>query len=137
MIYMPKYRNKIRLKKYLSRHKEVDELIEFLILHDYPEKIIEAVRNDGIDIFVTAWEESVEYIVTDSDYEEYDFDLSKRTELYLILQHTAKEQIKKYINRIRVADESFINATIETDRKYYNNAEPEKNDQWWLLRQPK
>jgi hypothetical protein len=134
---MPKYRNKIRLKKYLSRHKEVDALIKFLILHDYPDKIIEAVRNDGIDIFVTAWEESVEYIVADSDYEEYDYDLSKRTELYLILQHTPKEQIKKFISRIRVADESFINATVETGKHYYNKTGPEKKDQWWLFRQPR
>jgi hypothetical protein len=112
-------------------------LIKFLILHDYPDKIIEAVRNDGIDIFVTAWEESVEYIVADSDYEEYDYDLSKRTELYLILQHTPKEQIKKFISRIRVADESFINATVETGKHYYNKTGPEKKDQWWLFRQPR
>jgi hypothetical protein len=38
---MPKYRNKVRLKKYLSNHNISDKLIEFLILNDYPDKIIE------------------------------------------------------------------------------------------------
>jgi hypothetical protein len=133
---MPKYRNKVRLKKYLSAHNRADKLIKFLILHNYPDSIIEAVTTDGIDIFVTAWEESVEFIVADPDYEEYDFDLSKRTELYLVLQHTPSEQVQTFKNRIMAADESFKKATIETDGPQNKNVS-EKKDQWWLFRQLK
>ena len=136
MNHMPKYRNKVRLKKYLSNHNISDKLIEFLILNDYPDKIIETVSKDGIDIFVTAWEESVEFIVADSDYEEYDYDLSKRTELCLVLQHTPPEQVQKFKDRIKVADELFKKATIETDEPHIKNAS-EKKDQWWLFRQLK
>jgi hypothetical protein len=134
---MTKYRNKIRLKKYLLNHKKVDQLIEFVLLNGYSDNIVKNIEKDGINIFVTAWEESVEWIVTHADCEEYGYDLSKRTELYLILQHTPDDQKEKFNKRIMIADELFANETVETDKPYYENQTTDKKENWWLFRQLK
>lgn len=96
---MPKYRNKKRLERYLYKHKSCSDLVRYLLLNGYHDDIVRSVENKGIDIFVLDWEKSVQeivQIVKYADYEEYDFYISSRTELQLILKIATKEQVKKF-----------------------------------------
>lgn len=93
----------------------------------------------GLEPFVSSWEESVKYIeqsnCEDIGYsEEYNHDLWARTELYHVLQHATKEQIKTFSQRIKQADLRFKNVTVITNIAKNHIDEPDKNSHWWLFR---
>lgn len=125
----------MRLKKLLIEGKEIDSLTQHLVLEGYSYEEAKA----GLEPFVLSWEESVKYIeqsnYEDIDYsEEYDHDLWARTELYYVLQHATKEQIKTFSQRIKQTDLRFKNVTVTTNIANNHIDEPDKNIHWWLFR---
>lgn len=135
---MPKYRHKMRLQEYLRRKGSIDPLRRHLILSGYADESVA----DGLEDFVAAWEEAVEWMDrfrATPDLEEYDFDLHHRSVLHGVLGHASKEQIALFSERIRRADELFKILTEEYPVPL-SDCLPEvadRNMHWWLFRIPK
>ena len=136
---MPRYQDKMRLKRYIADHDGCDSLTEYLILKGFPDYIIE----NGLEPFVSSWEESVKWIlgVVPLIQEEYDYDLSQRTDLYIALQYASTEQLSLYSVRIQQADNIFIQNTIEKDKPWEAYLSeigvPDNYKHWWVFRIPK
>ena len=132
---MPKYRNKQNLKRIIARGNKLNTLTRHLILQgsSYEEAI------EGLERYVSDWEQSVKYIqkmsVNDSGYsEEYDHDLWARSELYEVLKYASAEEICHYRDRIFKADLAFKDCTIESNLPNNHIENPNKLEHWWLFR---
>lgn len=135
---MTKYRIKQKLKKMDESGENLSVLTRFLISEGYSYDD----AKEGLEPFVSWWEESVEYIeqasVNDVGYnEEYDHDLWARTMLFNVLEHASKDELKKFENRISMADQRFINATDQTHMAINHIDNPDMDIHWWLFRRIK
>jgi hypothetical protein len=117
---MAKYRDKMRLKKYA----EVDDFKRYLILAGHSDAVVAT----GLLFFVEGWEDSVVWIEKLNDPEEWDYDLSFRDDLQVILDNAPPEEIAKYQDRINTADEKFILLTEESKTEQTNDK------RWWWKR---
>ncbi len=132
---MPKYRNKMRLRKLLRKRMDtVDDLTRTLVLNGYSDEIVKDVTKNGIERFVANWEDSVKWIVSKCCPDEYEYDLYSRTILYSVMQHSSLEQIKPFQKRIELADAKFRKATIETDKPIDYREGVNRETHWWLYR---
>lgn len=123
------------MEKLSSTIGQVDELICYLVLEGYSDEIINDVIENGIEIFVSSWEESVEWIVkTPDDTEEYDHDIYPRTELFFVMQYASPEQIDPFKDRIEKADSMFRMATKEHAEFIRHMDKPDRAKHWWLFR---
>jgi len=132
---MPKYRNKQNLKRIIASGKGLNPLTRHLILqgHSYEEAM------EGLEPYVSDWEQSVKYIqemsVNDIGYsEEYDHDLWARSELDEVLKYASAEEICCYRDRISQADLAFKDCTIEANFPNHHMENPNKLEHWWLFR---
>lgn len=129
----------MRLKRYIADHGDCDPLTEHLILEGHNDCTVKK----GLEPFVSSWEETIKWINEDVPLvqEEYDYDISQRTNLFIVLQHASSEQKSAYSERIQTADDVFIQNTIEIDKplaKYLPGiGMVDKDKHWWLFRIPK
>lgn len=135
---MPKYRHKMRLQDYLGRKESIDPFSRHLILSGYDDATVAG----GLEDFVAAWEETVEWMNrfrATPDLEEYDFDLHQRSVLHGVLGHASREQIALFSERMHRADELFKRLTEECPAPLSDCLAEVANRKihWWLFRRPK
>ncbi len=132
---MPRYHDKMRLKRYMMKHGECDPLTEYLICKGFNDGIVET----GLEIFVDSWEEAVKWAIGNYDSADIDYDLYQRTELYQAMKHVSPEQIAPYAERIEKADNYYKEHTVENSIPHdsYIDEDPDRKVHWWLFRSPK
>jgi hypothetical protein len=108
-----------------------------MILRGNGDREIEFAREHGILAFVEDWEDALVYMSADDCFEEYSFDLSKRTTLFHIMQMAPSEDIEKYADRITAADQRYLDMTTPSDRPFQHVANPDPAVHWWMFRRPK
>jgi len=91
-----------------------------------------------IEEWIAEWEESLRWIAV-PDYEEYDFDVSKREDLDEALQEYGDRPLPaEFTERIALADQRFRDITEETDRCVWSD--PQNYDRkryWYYYRWPR
>ncbi|NLN60227.1 MAG: hypothetical protein GX147_05905 [Deltaproteobacteria bacterium] len=134
---MSKYSIKQELKR-LSQRGKTSGLARFCMLegHSYDE------AKEGLEAYVSWWEESVAYIEQSSvndigSSEEYDHDLWPRSELFKALQYASEDDLGKVKKRISLADQRFIKATEQTHMANDHIDNPDMELHWWLFRKLK
>lgn len=132
---MPKYRDKMRLKRYLAKHKTVSPLIEHLLLTGCTNSEIRDVEQNGIEAYVGEWEDVIEWISLDDSSEAYLNDISIRETLYDVMQYAGQAEIEPFRERILAADERFKALTVEVASSI--NVSIDNKEMWWLFRWPK
>ncbi len=132
---MPKYRDKMRLKRYIKKHGECDPLTEYLICKGFSDGTVVT----GLEIFVDSWEEAVKWAIGNYDSADIEYDLYQRTTLYQVLRHASPEQIAPFAERIEKADNYYKEHTVEDNTPYesYIDEKLDRKVHWWLFRSPK
>lgn len=127
---MPKYRDKIRLK----RRGEVDDFTRYLILVGYSGAVVSV----GLAYFVECWEDTVKEIEKfGSDcWEEFDHDLCSRDSLHRVLGHAPEELVAEFMPRIEAADEKFKSFTRENVYSAATGKAQDYDALWWRKRCP-
>ena len=108
---MPKYRDKMRLKRWIAEKGEVDDSSRWLILEGYSFDVV----TGGLESFVVSWEESVQDIIRygSSCTEEWLYDIWPRDILHQVMCHAPFEEKKKFRARIEEADRISREVTEE------------------------
>ncbi len=137
---MPKYRDKIQLKRMLLRKGDIDPLTQWLVLQGYPGNQAER----GLESFVESWEEQVQWFEEREGYfdpDEHGHDIMPRTMLYIVMQQASETQIDQFRKRIEAADALFKKITIERntpfDPIYDEIKKVDREEHWWLFRDDK
>jgi len=132
---MPKYRDKMRLKRYLAKNGTVSPLIEHLLLTGRKDSEVRDVERNGIEAYVADWEGVIEWIPFDDTSEEYLNDLSIRETLYDVMQYASEAEIEPFKERILAANQRFKELTVADASSH--DASIDNNEMWWLFRWPK
>jgi hypothetical protein len=107
-----------------------------MILQGYNDREIEFALQNSTLAFVEDWEDVLGYMSADDCFEEYSFDLSKRTDLFHIMQMASSAVIEKYADRIAKADQRYLDMTMPSDRPFQHVDNPDPAIHWWLFRRP-
>lgn len=132
---MPKYRNKIRLKRWIAEKGEVDDFRRWLVLEGYSFDVVAG----GLESFVVSWEESVQDIIRygSSCTEEWLYDIRSREILHQVMCQASSEEKEKFHARIEEADRIFRGVTEENlvSPPWRPDGEDD-TDLWWRFRWP-
>jgi hypothetical protein len=138
---MPKYRDKMQLRRIHAEYGPVDPFTEYLILSGYSYD----VALGGLQSFVEDWAMELEYYVKCLKYdppvfglcsEEFEFDVWKRTELYQLWQMAPEKMRDEVQETIEALDLIFRQATIQSRHPYQFIEDPDPEEHWWLYRIP-
>jgi len=139
---MPKYRDKMRLRRYKLKHGTVDSFTEYLILAGYSYD----VARQGLSFFVENWAKAVEYYKNTLEEldppvfglcsEEFVNDLVERTDLYHLFQKASRKMQEEVQEELDDLDRIFRKATIKYDDPFSLIADPDPKEHWWLYRIP-
>ena len=132
---MPKYRGKMRLKRYLAKNGTVSPLIEHLLLTGCKDSEVRDVERNGIEAYVADWEDIIEWIPFNDTSEEYLNDISIREKLHDVMQYAGQAEIEPFKERILGADARFKELTVETASSL--DVSIDNKEMWWLFRWPK
>ncbi len=128
---VPKYRDKMRLRRWIARHGRVDDFTRWLILQGYDDEVVQA----GLDHFVGAWEEAVrnEVLHPSTCLEEWQLCAWTRELLADAIAHAPDDEVRALADRIGKADEAFCELSAE--------APPQdgtlSDSPWWWNRWPR
>lgn len=90
------------------------------------------VTLQDIEEWLEGWEESLRWIARMCDYEEYDYDLSKREDLDEALREYGDEPLPAALTeRIARADQHFRDITEETDRCVWSDSRKYDRERYW------
>lgn len=137
-VAMSKYSIKQDIKRLSEEGIEISALTRFFMFEGYSYD----KAKEGLEAYVSWWEESVTYIERSSlndigSSEEYDHDLWARSELFKALQYASEGDLSKVKKRISLADQRFINVTEQTHLANNHIDNPDIELHWWLFRKLK
>jgi len=84
-----------------------------------------------IEEWIEGWEESLRWIAV-PDYEEFDYDVSKRGDLDDTLREYGDKPLpKEFTDRIAQADQRFRELTKESDHCVFSNYRKYNRERYW------
>jgi hypothetical protein len=89
------------------------------------------------EYLIIGWKKFVEGVATgyEYDYDDYKNDLSKRSLIQAIIDHSEPETVTRILRIVSEIDERFKEATLPIAKSFWNL--PPDSDYWWTSRKPK